>query len=128
MTFLLWLKGVPGAVWRWLKKWWWAVLTGIGVIVGAVVSATIYRRKVNGIKDALTIERAKGDIKALRARREELEKADEMDEDQVADIDQALEFNRAAIAEVRRQANVPDDELAQELERLGYGRADRSGR
>lgn len=112
------------AVLDWLRKWWKVLVGVLGglVVVGipAALAVGAYRRKVAGLRDAVEVEKAKGKIAALRARREELLALDEKDESEVLRIDAELEENRLAIETARRRADVPDEELADEFARLGY--------
>lgn len=108
----------------WLRKWWKVVAGAVGglLVVGipAALAFGAYRRKVAGLRDAVEVEKAKGRIAALRARREELLAQDEKDEAEVLRLDAELEENRLAIETARRRADVPDEELEDEFARLGY--------
>lgn len=112
----IWLK----KTWAWLKKYWGVVVgTAAAVVVGAL-AAGAYRRKATGLKAAIEVEQTLRRVENLRGQREELMRQDEVDEVRVKEIDDALEENRKAIVEARKRAEVPDDELADELARLGY--------
>lgn len=107
-------------VWQWLKKWWGLIAGAVGLTIGAFLVWGTYKRKVNTVRDALEVEKARTDIARLRGRREELMAQDQVDESEVLAIDVQLEENKQAIVEARRRAEVPDHELEDEFARLGY--------
>jgi hypothetical protein len=107
-------------VWQWLKRWWKVIAGALGTLIVSFLVWGAYKRKVNSLRDAIDVEKVKTDIARLRGRREELMNQDQVDEAEVAAIDAKLESNKQAIIEVRRRANVPNDELEAEFEKLGY--------
>lgn len=60
-NFALWLAGVK----LWVKKylgWLWLPVTIIGIVLGAFAIKRAQTNRVNNLKDALTVERAKRDV------------------------------------------------------------------
>jgi hypothetical protein len=88
--------------------------------IGALIAGTIYRSKTGSLRAAVEVEKAKSQIKVLRARREELLRQDVKDDAAVTAIDIDLDENRRTIETVREAADVPSEDLAAELERLGF--------
>jgi hypothetical protein len=108
----------------WMKKWWKAVAGAVGatvvVGVGAFIAVGAYRRNVRSLRSAVEVERVRRDVAVLQGRKQEILAQDERDEEEIKEIEERLEINRQKIVETRRAANIPDDELAEELGRLGY--------
>lgn len=113
---MMWLR----AVWHWLRRWWAALVVPLGVLAGSLLVWGTYRRNVTSFGGAMDVERAKRAIAALRSRRGELKVQTKADELELARIDIQLEINRQRIEAVRKQANVPVEQLAKEFKRLGY--------
>lgn len=111
-------------VWSWLKRWWKAVVGALGgtlvIGVGAFIAVGEYRRRTASARDALAVEKARRDVARLQGQRDELLRRDDVDEAEVARVDEELRENRQRIEEVRRRADVPAEELARELAELGY--------
>jgi hypothetical protein len=103
---------------------WWRVIAGAAAALVALVlgllAAGAYRRRVATVGDGVRVERARREIERLRGQRDVLLAKDTADEDMVLEIEEALEDNILEIVEARQRANVPDDELVNELRLLGY--------
>lgn len=110
--------------WSWLQRWWKVVVGTVGgavvVGVGAFIAVGEYKRRTAGLSDALEVEKARRDVARLQGQRDELLRQDVHDEEEISRVDEQLEANRKRIEEVRRRADVPAEELAQELAELGY--------
>lgn len=106
-----------------LRRWWKLAAGAIG-FVGLLLVGMIawgeYERKAGNIKDSIKAERAKQKIAELRGRRQELAEQDQVDEAEVARIEDELETNRRELESVRSRAAVDATELEQEFARLGF--------
>ena len=107
-------------IWTWIKKYWGIIAGVVGIVAGSVIAATIFRRKNGNLRSALEAEKARSKIKKLQAARKILAEQDQIDEQEILDLDVELEENRQALEAVRESADVPDEEIAAEFDRLGF--------
>lgn len=106
---------------RWIKD---NVVAVLGVIV-VVLAFILYRKwkqgQVNSLKDALSVEKATGEIKALDARREMIGERIEGRDVEIAEINMALEANRRAVVEARTGTKgLSTNAILEEYRKLGY--------
>lgn len=104
--------------WSLVKKWGAAVLAALLFVAGA--GWLWNRRKARRIADQLAVEKATKEIERLRGVREQLvERLGERDE-AIAEIDAAIEENRADIIAAHEDfEEMTEDEVADVFRRLG---------
>lgn len=107
------------SVWKWVKKWWAALVIGVVVLAGSLFWAN--RRRVGRLVDELAVERAKNEIEGLKKVRARLLEEGEEASEEIQSIDNEIKANKRAIIEAHENSEgLSDDEVEAELTRLGY--------
>ena len=102
-------------------KW----IAGIGTALAAVLGFFLWRKyqkdHADSLADALTVAKAEKKVAELNGRRAEVEKRVDARQEDIKEVDQALDENKKAIVEARTGARgLSRGEVLAEYKRLGY--------
>lgn len=111
--------------WLWIKEHVKAVLGAIvGVLLFVLGAGWIWRRQKKTllrVKDQLAVSKATVELERLRAVREEVAREVGESDQAIVEIDAKIEENRRQLAEAHEKPeDMSDEELLEELRRLGY--------
>ena len=114
--------------WSWLKRavaWLcdnlWAVFAAVAAVLAAVLGWRAYRKKVGSLKDAVKVERARGRVRALKSKRETVEKRADAKREDIDEIDEKIRENKKAVVEAhKRTETMTSDEIEEAYKRLGF--------
>lgn len=106
---------------RWVWKHLAMVASAIVAVLLGVLAWGAYERKVGKLKDSIKVEKAKGQIAGLQARRKALIENAEGKQAEIQEVDRKLVENKRAIVEATEEVkDLTDDEIEDEFRRLGY--------
>ena len=110
-------------VWAWLKKYWYIVVGALLAIAGIGGAAAVYeqKRKVGKLKDELAVAEATKEIEKLRAVRAQIAGQVTFKDEAIEGLDRQILDNQRKIIEAHEDsADLTDEEMLAEFDRLGY--------
>lgn len=108
--------------WEWTKAHAVAILAGVAAVLAAFLAWGAYDRKLSRLRDQVTVEKAKGNIAALQAKRAGLMNVAAYDEARIKEIDAKLVENKKAIVAAHNEAAnlTTPEEVEDAFKDLGY--------
>jgi len=113
--------GALKSAWEWLKKWGLALGGGLLALLGIGAGWLYQRKRLARVKDQAAVDKALGEMDALRMLRARVRSEEGAVSGQIEAIDRKLDENKRRIIGAHEGIEaVKDEDLDDTLARLGY--------